>query len=292
MDNSNFIVYNELSIDYKLLGTYPINIDKFKNDEELLNYFIECFKLTFLNTVFNYYGSLEDAKIHIESSLLMEELDFKNRTNKEKWIIYFLIVYDLFFSMHNTYLAQDTISDVIDYFDFLSDEERLNIVHDLNFALFFGIEECLIVTPSKIKELEASDDDTLILHELIENRDNVLNIFRANIRKRDIEKERFEDIFKLPLDKNFIVNLYDCFITMWIEMIDSSEAILQEGITDESWREVSAEVFAIISTFLALVIDDENVIIDTTQVLYTYIMTIYKEKLDVEFDVCSVNFAD
>ena len=284
MNNARFLIYGELPVDYSLLGQYPENIDSFKGDE-LLNYFVDCYKLTFTNTVFSYYGDMNEIKIQLEQSLIKEELEYDTRTNKEKWAILFLVVLDLFFVMHNTYLAQDTIADVVEMFDMLDDDERLNIIYDLNFSLYFGIEECIVVSPSKIRELKAADEDTITFPEMLDAEDTIKSLLRQGIKKRDIKKESFEELFKEELNKNYINIYFDNFMSMWIDMMQDAEEEFLDNDTPGGWQELSANVFAVISTFFALTLNDENLVLDLSEVLYYTIMPMYKEELNIDYDI-------
>lgn len=288
MNNTQFLVYNDMSIDYNLLGEYPKDIDKF-DDEKLFNYFIDCFRLTFSNTVFSYYGDLAEIKEQIDNSLLKDEIDYKNKTNKQKWAILFLIIFDMFFRLHNTYLAQDTLAEVCEYFDTFSNEELLTIIHDLNFALFFGIEECMVVSPSRIMELNASNEDNFIMEDLIVNKKIFLKIIKDHIKKKDINKEHFEDLFKVPLNNNYPEILYDGFVSAWIEMMDDEdiEALQKQDL--QTWEEVSAEVYAIISTFFSLSLNIGDNLLSLAEAFYYTIMTIYKQKLGIKHEIYSID---
>lgn len=282
MNNTKFEVYN-MNIDYALLGTFPSDIEKMKTDEAIINKFMDCFKLTFSNTVFTYYGEIDECKEHIKSSLLLDELDFKNRTNKQKWHILLLVVIDMFFKMHNTYLAQETMEEICDNFDLFTEEEMISIIHDLNFALFFGIEECLVVSPSAITDLKASDEDTVLLSELLKNQKDLLNIIKTNIKRRDIIKENFEKIFKVKLTPDYAIHLFDGFISTWIEMMEYPIEI------DESeWENISTEIFAIIQTFFALSIQSDNVLQSVVEQMYYYIISLYKKTLKIKYPIFTI----
>jgi hypothetical protein len=283
MNNEKFKVY-DMSVDYSLLGTFPNNINSIKSDEQLIDLFIECFKMTFSGTVFSYYGDLNEAKEHIEASLLLDELDFKNRNNKRKWLILFLVVMDMFFKMHNTYLAQNTLEEICDNFDYLTEEELFKIIHDLNFALFFGIEECLVVSPSKIRQLEASDEDNILLPQLIDAKDDLLKIIKSHVKRRDINVEQYEAFFKEKLTAAYTTYLYDGFIGAWIEMIEFPDEDLK-NLCEGCWESILTDILALAQTFFSLVIKNEIVLQELSEDLYFYIANLYKKTFKIKYPI-------
>lgn len=282
MNKTKFEAYH-MSIDYSLLGTFPSNIDTVKSDEALFTLFMECFKLTFSNTVFTYYGDLEECRAQLENSLLLDELNFKERTNRQKWQILLLVVIDMFFKMHNTYLAQETIEEVCNNFDLFTEEELTRVIHDLNFALFFGIEECVVVSPSKIKDLNASDEDTVLLGELLSCQKDLISIIKNNIKRRDVVKDNFEKLFKAPLSNDYTVHLFDGFISAWIEMMEYSDEI-----DETEWENISTEVYAIIQTFFSLTIQTDIALVSVTEEMYYYIINLYKNTFKIKYPIYSV----
>lgn len=283
----DFVIYDDLNIDYNFLGTYPPNIDKMTN-EQILDYFLECFKLTFSNTVFAYYGDIKEIKTQIKESLIKDELEFESRTNKEKWCILLLVVLNLFYVMHNTFIAQDAIEDFIDSFDMFNDEERLSIIHDFNFALYFGIEECMVVSPSKISDLGASDDDVVLLHDLIEKKDFVQALMNKHIKKKDLDKEHFEEFMKISPGKNYLEDLYDCLISMWIDTMEDVNEEALPFINNDDWQELSAEVFALLSTFFALTVNGEDRVFNVSEELYYFLMKLFKDNFKVKCEICEI----
>lgn len=282
MNNTKFEVYN-MCIDYSLLGEFPNNIDSVKTDKALLDLFMDCFKLTFSGTVFSYYGDIEECRSQIEDSLLLDELNYKERSNRQKWQILLLVVLDMFFRLHNTYLAQNTIEEVCDNFDCFSEEEMTKVIHDLNFALFFGIEECIVVSPHKIRDLKASDEDTILLSELLDKQTEVIEIIKHHIKKKSVLKDNFEKMFKSPLANNYAEYLYDGLISSWIEMIEPPTEI-----DEVEWENISTEVYALVQSFFSLLTQDTISLTNLTNSLYYYIINLYKTTLDIEYPIYSI----
>lgn len=271
---------NDIKIDYNLIGSFPKNIDKIKTDEELIDLFVDCFNITFSSTVFSYYGDIEECKNLISSSLIMDDLDFSNRTNKQKWNILLLIAIEMFFKMHNTYLAQDTVEEVCENFDNFDDEEMNKIIYDLNFALFFGIEECLALCPSQIRNLNGSDEDTILLPELLDSQKEIINIIKTTIKRKDINKEHFEKMFKIPISENYALNLFNGLISTWIELMEP-----EIDLSEENWETVSVEVFAIIQTFLSLVLNNTSSFKKILDSIYYFIINLLKNTYNLDYDI-------
>lgn len=288
MNNTLFEVY-DMPIDYRLLGTYPKNIDSL-NDEEILDLFMQSFKLTFSGTVFSYYGTLEESRELIDDSLIKDDLDYKNRTNKQKWAILFLIVFSMFYQMHNTYFAQTTIQNVCDNFDIYTDEELMRTISDLNFSLFFGIEECMVVSPSQIKNLQASNEDAILLDKLVDNQEEIIKIIKRTISKRDISKKDFENLFTSKLNSNYALDYFDGFVSSWIEMMSTPEESFKDinHISVEEWQTVSAEIYTIITAFFSLTILDDDLLLKISDNLYYFIIKLYKKELNISYKIIKI----
>ena len=80
---------------------------------------------------------------------------------------------------------------------------------------------------------------------------------------------------------------------MWIDMMkDDTIELTKKKLNPQTWNELCTNIFAIISTFGALTIDNEKIVFKLAEELYYYIAQIYIEKLDLKLGPCKIEFKD
>lgn len=278
---------NGFEIDYDFLGTYPSNIETFK-ENELIDFFIESYKYSFISTVFTYYGNdLLEIRNIISDGIYSEDYNYKELGNKKRWNLLTLVVLKMFFEIHDFVFAINVIDEVFDNFDTFAEDEFKVILNDLNFSLFFSIEELLSVSPSNIRELKSSQDDEFLLPELLDIQKELELIIKDNIKEKDIKKETYIDFFKEPINKNYYINLFDMLISTWVELLPEPKRVIKDK-TEDNWNEYLADVYSIICACFSILLKEEEKIEEIANLIYFKIASILSKKLKIKFSIPSI----
>lgn len=278
---------NGFEIDYDFLGTYPSNIESFK-EKELIEFFIKSYKYSFISTVFTYYGNnLLEIKNMISDSIYSEDYNYKELNNKERWNLLTLVTLKMFFEIHDFVFAISVIDEVLDNFDTFNEDEFKIILNDLNFSLFFSIEEFLSVSPSNIRDLKSSQDDEFLLPELLNIQKELELIIKDNIKEKDIKNESYIDFFKEPINKDYYINLFDMLISTWIELLPEPKRLVKNK-TEDNWNEYLADVYSIVCACFSILLKEEEKIVKIANLIYFEIASILSKKLKIKFSIPSI----
>ena len=253
---------NNVLIDYNLLGKFPSDLKKAKFDK-ILDKFMESFEYTFTNTVFSYYGDLAEIRELIEDSVILEEADIKKYSKEKQWEILLLLVEKMFLDMHSTLLGCEVVDKVFDNLDNLDETDLKIIIEDINLGIYFAIEENILVTPTNLKELNASTDGVFLLEEILDKEDEFEKIISNCKTGNKINKEKYEDIIKIPFNvKTYKKSFFNRFLFQWIDLMEVPEGLNKSKLTDDVLDEIYSDIFASILTFVSLFFDKENDILN------------------------------
>lgn len=270
-------------IDYNLLGNSPEEIEKLKY-QKIIDKFMECFQYTFTNTVFCYYGTLADIRIQIEDSPLLEEIEIEKYSKKKQWLILILFIEKMFLDMHDTKEGSEFVNLVFDNLENLDEEDLKILVEDINYGLYFAIEENLLVSPTNLKELKASIETTFLLKEILSKEETFYKIISNCKVSSNINKERYEEIVKIPFNiRTYRKILFNSFLFKWIDLMDPREDLIEkETLTEEEADEISADMFATVLTFNGLFFDNENYLLNITEEIFEFVSEIFRKKFNLE----------
>lgn len=280
---------SDYNIDYDFLGNFPKNIEEMK-DDEIFNEFFETFKFTFIDTILTYYGNVENIEDIIKDSLILDSLNFKNLNNKKKWLALELVLINLFYQMHDTFFANDTLNLLVNNFNQYDEDLLLTMINDFNNSIFFAMQETLIVTPDKIKNINATYNDIFLLEEFIDNKESILKIIKNNMKIKNIEKEQYEKYFHEDLKDNWLINMYNGMILFWIDSFEE-ESYNFSKISHEDWENLLTQIYSNIFTWFVMFINEENIEIVVACIgkIYEFICNIIKKKYKISYEIYEIS---
>ncbi len=277
-----FTVSNIL-IDYNLLGNPPEEIEKLKYNK-IIDKFMECFQYTFTNTVFCYYGTPADIRIQIEDSPLLEEIEITKYSKRKQWQILTLLVEKMFLDMHDTKEGSNFLNLVFDNLDNLDENDLKILIEDINYGIYFAVEENLLVTPTSLKEVKATIETTFLLRELLEKEESFNKLFSNCKVPSNINKERYESVTHIPFNvKTYKKIFFNSFLFRWIDLMDLKESLMEKKtLTQEEIEEISADMFATILTFNGMFFSNENYLLNITEEMFDVVAEVFKKKYNIE----------
>lgn len=275
----------DILIDYNLLGNPPEEIDELTYPK-IINKFMECFQYTFTNTVFCYYGDIKEIKELIEESKLLKEIEITKYSKKKQWFILTLFIEKMFLDMHDTKEGCDFVNLVFDNLDTFDELELKILTEDINYGIYYAIEENLLVTPTNLKELNASIETSFLLKEILEKEELFYKTIANCKVASNINKDRYEEVVKIPFNiRTYKKIFFNSFLFKWIDLMDSKEELLEKDtLTEEEIEEASADIFATILTFNGLFFDSENYLLNITEELFEFVNNIFKKRFKIEDD--------
>lgn len=272
---------NNIVIDYNLLGNFPETLKKVKY-EKMLDKFMESFEYTFTSTVFSYYGNLKEIRELIEDSITLEEIEFTKYDKEKQWLILILLVEKMFLDMHATLLGCEVVNEIFNNLDNLTEEDLKIIVEDINLSIYFAIEENILVTPTNLKELNASLDNVFLLEQLLSKEEEFEDIISKCKTGSKINKIKYEDIIKTPFNvKTYKKTLFNRFVFQWIDLMEPP-INLKPNASKEVLDEICSDIFASVLTFNSLFFDEENDVLNITEELYSLLIDIFEETYKVD----------
>ena len=282
IDNNYFLVKDTI-VDYNYLGFIPERF-KDKTTKEILNYFFDVFKYSIKNEVLTLYGTEEDIKNLIIHNKNIECEEFEKSTYDKKWAKLVLVLIDMFFSLQDF----DTILDVLPYIqehiDDFSKETTNTIINDLNFALYFAIEDGLFINPSYILDTGANVENNFILEDLLKKEKEFEQGIRKLLSKKDVDLGIFETQMKELFKKGFEKEIFNSFIMNFVSKIEITYAqVTQTGKEFDDYMDnflASTEDFLI--TFYKFFVLNE--IKQKELIVYTsdFILDTLCDKLNIE----------
>lgn len=278
MRQDMFTVNNTI-IDYNLLGRFPKDFEKLKFDK-ILDKFIECFEYTFTNTVFSYYGDLKEIKELLDASIIFEKVEATKYSKTKQWEILLLIVEKMFLDMHATLLGCETIDLILDNLEHLDEEDLKILIEDINLAIYFAIEENILVTPTSLKELNATCDDIFLLEDILRKEEEFEKIISNCKAGNKINKSKYEEIIGKPYNvKMYKKSLFNKFLFQWIDLMGIPD---MSDLSEEKLEEIYSDIFATILTFFTMFFDEDNDVYNLTEEIYFFISKIFNEKYGIE----------
>lgn len=282
----------EITVDYNFMGKYPIKINEMTN-EEILNKFYNVFYFSFIHTSLCYYGDPFEILSLVEDSLVLDRIDYKNLTNERKWLGLEIALFKLYYDLNEFIFGQDIMNYIIDNFKIINNDDLINIINDLNMSLFFGIGESIIITPTTLNDISATNDDFFLLDYFLKNEEILKNRIKKILKKSYISNEKFLDFFKTDVKNEWLDLFFDGFILEWINSFD--DEILEQDMSNyDIWLNTSIEVYTIILCYFYLFIDekDQEKVISIIKEIYNNVMNQIKEFCEVEFEVLDISLKD
>ncbi len=278
-----FTVSNVL-IDYNLLGYAPEGIDKLKYNK-IIDKLMEVFQYTFTNTAFCYYGTLADIRFQIEESPLLEEIEITKYSKKKQWFILVLFLEKMFLDMHDTKEGSDFLNLVFDNLDNLDETDLKVLIEDINYGIFFAVEENLLVSPTSLKEVKATIETTLVLKEILDKENDFYKVISNSKVATNIDKSRYEEITKIPFNvKTYKKIFFNSFLFKWIDLMDKKVDFIEskKKLTKNDIDDINADIFATILTFNGLFFPDKDYLLNITEEMYEFVEEIFLKKYNIE----------
>lgn len=272
----------EIYLDF--IGNTPPEIATFKTTEEVIDYFLCFFEISWTNPILSGSKNVKNYLLERYKELTKDyelNLDYIDKA----WWLLVLITLEKFSIESDLFYANDIINLIYSNFNSININDLKDYVNTVNYAIYNNVGEAISLRPSTMLSVGAFiDDSDFLLEDLVKNQEFFIKRFSRYIRQKDINKEMLESVFiyssKNKKYFNYWVSLFDAFVAFFTSMsYDLDDEF--KSITDKKFIILRDQILSIITEFFKTFIEDSEVAIRISNLVFNKIMEFIYKKYDL-----------
>lgn len=291
-NKSNLMIYKrmvnilktnkEIYLDF--IGNTPSKIETFKTTEEMIDYFLCFFEISWTNPILSESKNVRNYLLK-KYEQLIKDYELNSDDMNKKWWLFVLITLEKFSIESDLFYANDVINLIYCNFNSISLKELKDYVNTVNYAIYNNVGESMSLRPSTMLSVDAFvDDSDFLLEDLIKNQEFFIKRFSRYIRQKDMNKAMLESVFIYSIKNkkhfNHWVCLFDAFVAFFISMSYDLDGEFK-SITDQKFIILRDQVLNIVSGFFKTFIEDSEVAIKISNIVFNKVIELIYEKYNL-----------
>lgn len=272
----------EIYLDF--IGNTPSKIETFKTTEEMIDYFLCFFEISWTNPILSESKNVRNYLLK-KYEQLIKDYELNSDDMNKKWWLFVLITLEKFSIESDLFYANDVINLIYCNFNSISLKELKDYVNTVNYAIYNNVGESMSLRPSTMLSVDAFvDDSDFLLEDLIKNQEFFIKRFSRYIRQKDMNKEMLKSVFIYSIKNkkhfNHWVCLFDAFVAFFISMSYDLDGEFK-SITDQKFIILRDQVLNIVSGFFKTFIEDSEVAIKISNIVFNKVIELIYEKYNL-----------
>ena len=272
----------EIYLDF--IGNTPSKIETFKTTEEMIDYFLCFFEISWTNPILSESKNVRNYLLK-KYEQLTKDYELNSDDMNKTWWLLVLITLEKFSIESDLFYANDVIDLIYCNFNSISLKELKDYVNMVNYAIYNNVGESISLRPSTMLSVDAFvDDSDFLLEDLIKNQEFFIKRFSRYIRQKDMNKEMLESVFIYSIKNkkyfNHWVCLFDAFVAFFISMSYDLDGEFK-SITDQKFIILRDQILNIVSGFFKTFIEDSEVAIKISNIVFNKVIELIYEKYNL-----------